>query len=169
MKNWMTLFAGVAALALTVGCGHHDHDHENHENHGHDNHGHGESTVAEACEHMADGPNSTTTAGATAEEAVDTDTDTWLHKRNDIELTADGDQFVGYLTFEVSTAGDHEVFTDGAVELSIGDATVSAASEVSECTEVEFLYDADLPVGEHLMTIRADRQNVQLVIEYPKS
>ena len=155
MKNLVGIFLLVGGFAL--GCGHDDHNHENEH-----------SAAEEACEHMGD-PAVSTVAGATEAEATDTEESTWLHRRHDVTLTADGEQFIGYVTLEVGNAGDHQLFADVPVEVTIGGIAPEASSQVDECAEVEGGYVYDLPIGEHVMFIRADQETVAFVLEFPGS
>ena len=91
----------------------------------------------------------------------------WLHRRHDVTLTADGEQFVGYVTLEVGKAGDHSLFADVPIDVTIGGIAPEATSAVDECDTVDALYVYELPIGEHVMAIRADQATVALVLEFP--
>ena len=154
------LFFSTLVSLLCLGCG------EEHGHHGH-NHGGGESVEEEACEHMSEDSSSQTIAGATEGEATNTEAADWLHLRNEVTLTADGEEFMGYVTLEIGTAGSHQLFANHPVEVTIGGIAASSTSPVDECTEVEAVYVYELPVGEYVLFARADQEKVALVLEFP--
>jgi len=148
----------ISASFVVLGCGHDDHDHD---------HGSDHSTAEEACEHMTEKSSTQTTAGATEKDAANTSKDDWLHRRNEVTLTADGKEFVGFVTLEVGKAGTHNLFANHPVDVTIGKIAPASSSSVDECTDVESGYAYDLPIGEHVMAIRADQEKVSFVLEFP--
>jgi len=155
MNLFHTLFLGVS-LAF-IGCGDHDHDHD-HESHA--------SPEEEACEHMADGPASSVTAGADSMLATDTDADAWTHKRVDLTLSAGTDGFEGFLTFEATEAGDYLFFVDGDASLTVAGASPESSAAVSTCSEVAQVHTFELEVGEHVVGVASTIETVRLVVEH---
>jgi len=142
---------------ILLGCGEEHSDHH---------HGNSSALNDAACAHMDDPP-VLTNAGQNEEEATATNEGMWMHRRHDVTLTADGEQFVGYVTLEVGKAGDHSLFADVPIDVTIGGIAPEATSAVDECDTVEGLYVYELPMGEHVMSIRADQETVALVLEFP--
>lgn len=149
-KHLLTFFT-VLTLSSALGCGDHDHDHH--------------SPNEEACEHMKNGPSTTITAGASADQATDTSHDAWEHKRVDLTLVADGDNFVGFVKYEAETAGDYLFFANGESSVKIAGEGAEASAAVSECSDVSRVDTFELEVGEHVVEITSSSQNVQLVVE----
>ena len=155
------LFVSSIALSMslfTLACGdEHDHDHDGHSD---------MSLEAEACEHMANGPATAVTAGATEAEAADTAAADWLHKRVDVTLSDDGNGgFAGYLTYEATETAEYVFFTSGDFTVQVAGAAAEATAAVAECTDVQNGLTFDLEVGEHVVMISASTETVSLVAE----
>ena len=140
-----------------VACGEHDHDHEN--NHDHNNHDHnnGESAEEEGCEHMKEGPSKTITASL-ASEAMPVDAST-EHTRYDVTLVAGDMQNGGVVRIVVDSAGDHYLFLNKDVPVSMtrvgGDVVAPEKSEgaVAECSsDILKHYVFELEVGTYDLT-----------------
>ena len=165
MKKYLSLLLVFSLSIFSLACGDdHDHDHDDHD-HDHDAHSE-ESIEAEACEHMAEGPATAVTAGATEAEATDTSVDDWEHKRVDITLNDNGDgTFSGYVTYEAAEAAEYVFFTSGELTLQIDGATEESSAAVDECTDVLNGLTFDLEVGERIVFISASTETVSIVAE----
>ncbi len=135
----------LAALAF-IACGD-DHDHAH------------EPTAGEdACEHFAQGPIETATAGASASEAVDVSEE---HTRFDLTLPAAGERRVGYVEVAIDAAGDHTFFFDTAVDLTLTDgagaavAAESTATSDPDCGTIKSAVTVELAVGTYTLAIDA--------------
>ena len=147
----------ILLCVILLGCGEEHSDHH---------HGSNSALNDAACAHMDDPP-VLTLAGENEEEATATNEGMWMHRRHDVTLRSDGGQFVGYLMLGIEKAGVHSLFTDVPVDFTIGGIAAKASEAVDECDTVEGLYVYELPIGEHVMSIRADQDTVALVLEFP--
>ena len=165
MKNTLKLALIFSLSIFALACGD-DHDHDEHD-HEHDHDGHTEETIeAEACEHMAEGPATAITAGATEAEATDTTGSDWEHKRVDITLNDDGaGAFTGYVTYEADEDAEFVFFTNGEFAIQIDGVDAESTSAVAECTDVVNGLVFDLSVGEHVVFISASSETVSIVAE----
>ncbi|MCC6621013.1 MAG: hypothetical protein IT385_07145 [Deltaproteobacteria bacterium] len=119
--------------------------------------GEGEPLGAEACEHLEIGPAQAVTAGVDATSAVDTSEE---HTRYDVTLVTVGEQPGGFVAMAIADAGEHVVFLDRDVALTITDAAgrpIEAARAVGDpsCDRVAVAYTVDFDVGTYTLTIAA--------------
>jgi len=152
--NKLSMLTLILSLAF-MGCG----------DSGHDDHAHG-SVEEEACQHMANGPASSVTAGADAMSAADTSADAWTHKRVDVGLMAATEGFEGFVTFEATEAGDYLFFVDGEASVTIAGASPESSAAVSNCSEVAQVHTFELEVGEHVVQVTSAVETVRLVVEH---
>ena len=158
----------LVAVVAFVSCGESaENNANNHNNHDHDhaNHEHNNETVtpaADACEHMADGPEQAVTAaaaGGTPPSITDT------HTRYDITLV-DG---AGAVAIEVGEETEMSFFFDADASLSVTDAadvTIAAELEIAsvdDCSEVAQGFVYDLKVGTYTLLIESSEPLVSMV------
>lgn len=123
----------------------------------------------EACEHMADGPAVDVTAAASVTEAPSVST---AHTRFDVTLLDDGaGMYTGSVTYEADEAGDHAVYLDADLPLTVYDVAgaelpVEGSDPVSACAEVAIKKTVELPVGTvELRLGPSSASEVSLVVE----
>ena len=113
-----------------------------------------EDPAAEACEHMAEGPANAVTAGADLASSPDVSA---AHTRHDIALVdldgaGAGTYLGGSAAYAVVEAGDHTIFLDVDVPLTLvsssGDAiAIEATAAVDTCADVAVAHTVELPIG----------------------
>ena len=161
MKKFSIISMALFLLLFTVACD--DSDEHTHEG---EHSGKEESITSEACEHMAEGPATAVTAGATESEAANTDVDDWKHKRVDVILTGDANGgFLAYLTYEAAEAAEYVFFTSEEVMLQIDGTDPETVNTVTECSDVQSAHVFDLEVGEHMVFVSATTDSVSFVAE----
>lgn len=116
------------------------------------------SPAEDACEHFAEGPVETATAGASAAEAIDVSAE---HTRFDLTLPAAGDGRVGYVEVAIDAAGDHTFYFDTAVDLDITNGAGAAVtpertvSTDTDCATIKTAVTVELAVGTYTLAIDA--------------
>lgn len=124
----------------------------------------------DACEHMIEGPSQSLTAAAldaTSNIPVVDET----HTRFDITLLDIDGTNAGKVDLAIAEAGEHILFLNAAVSLSVTDSTGSGVAaeamqgDIAACNEVGASYTFDLGVGTYTLDFESTQQGlVQLVI-----
>lgn len=143
----------IAAVISTLGCA---------------DDRHAEPSLGEdACEHFAEGPVRTATAGASADQATDVSD---AHTRWDLALVdRGGGTRGGFVSVAIDTAGEHVFFFDGAVEVVVTDAdggVVTPEGVVTsdpDCATVAAALTFDLAVGTYTLALSAVADELSLV------
>lgn len=161
MKKYLALFVAIVALAACGESADNDANHEaNHENHDHNNEM--VTPAADACEHMADGPEEALTAVA-AGETPPSFSET--HHRYDITIP----EGAGVVAIEIGEEREIHFFFDTDVTLTVtdaSDATVAAEEEIAsvdECSAVVAGAAYDLGVGTYTLLIETTEEMVSMV------
>lgn len=145
--------ASLLICAPLAACGH---DHDDHE---------AVDQVAEGCKHMEFGPDIAVDATAAAMSTIET-----VHTRYLVTLEAEGDAFVGMITYDTA-GGMHYLMFDEAVDLAITDAsgaTVTPSmveSDPASCDLAAVVYHVMLAEGSHAFDIGgAADASLQMVV-----
>ena len=124
----------------------------------------------DACEHMIEGPSQSLTAAA-LDATSDIPVIDEEHVRFDITLADIDGTNAGKVDLAIDEAGDHVLFLNAAVSLSVTDSTgggVAAEameSDIAACSEVGASYTFDLEVGTYTLDFESTQQGmVQLVL-----
>jgi hypothetical protein len=124
----------------------------------------------EACEHLAEGPAASVTAGAVADDTAPLVADD--HKRYDIALTETAGVNSGFVRFAVDHEAEYIFFVDQQTTLEFTDAAgnaVAPSAEVTsstECTDIKGKVTVDLGLGTYFIEVSSDAATlVGLVIE----
>lgn len=157
-RNW-AIAAAMATLLVCPACGGEDHHHDD--------------PVAEACEHMQDGPAMSVTA--IADMAGDAPDVGEHHIRWDIALVDRGGgaaDLGGYVDLVVDEASESLLFLGADVAIALWDATgtevaaEASNADITACAEVAVSHTFDLEVGTYLLEIGPTSETeVQLVVE----
>lgn len=129
--------------------------------------GEGEDPAAEACEHMADGPDIDVTAGGDFATAPDVSEP---HTRHDVTLIDVVGGKGGSVTYAASETTDHLLFLDASVPVAFFDGTSTpiVIEDTSEdiCAGIPVSHTVELPIG--TVEIRfgpTTEESVSIVIE----
>jgi hypothetical protein len=123
----------------------------------------------EACEHLNEGPAAAIAATLTAQDAPDVSEG---HKRFDVTLVAQNEQFTGHVLYNSKEEADYILFFDQDVKLEVKDAEnvvvdiENSASSSVACGTVKARYVVPLGVGLYTLQLGPTAAStVSLVIE----
>lgn len=132
-----------------------------------DRHADEPSLGEDACEHFAEGPVRTATAGVSSDAATDVSGE---HLRWDLTLVESPDDARGgFVSVAIDAAGEHVFFFDGAVEVVVTDAAGAVVTPEGvvtsdpDCATVAAALTFDLAVGTYTLALSAVADELSLV------
>lgn len=154
----LTAAACAATLLGAPACGD---DHEEH----------GESTEAEACEHLADGPFQAVSAAA--DQSGGLESINYPHTRVDVALVPVEGGNGGWVSFAADEDGDFGVFMDADVPLAVFDAGgdpvafEASATGSAVCDAIGAVHTVELAVGTYALQLGpTSATTVGIVVEH---
>ena len=120
---------------------------------------------AEACAHMINGPNTELTLSGASDASTETEPMDWVHMRFDLTLVASDESFIGYIQYAAAEDGDYLIFLDKEASVTIEGRAPDESMSVPRCDAIASRHLFELSAGTHIIGVRAETENIRLVLE----